>query len=99
MALVSSWYGEPGCRVSWDFLTLLTEDLPLQMYLRLRAVVLSPVGATEVPTAAHEHKHEVWTGCLNCCYIKSQNPKLVWIGRNLKVHLIPPPAMGRVTFH
>lgn len=48
--------------MSWDFLTLLTEDLPLQMYLWLRVVVLSPVRATEVPAAAHEHKQNMKFG-------------------------------------
>lgn len=62
MVLISSWYGKPVCSVSWDFLTLLTEDLPLQRYLRLRAVVLSPVRATEVSAAAHEHKQNMRFG-------------------------------------
>lgn len=48
VALFPSWCGKPVCAVSWDFLTLLTEDLPLQMYSWLRAVVLSPVRTAEV---------------------------------------------------
>lgn len=57
-ALVSSWYDKPVCSVSWDFPTLLTQDLPLQIYLELRAIVPSSLSmrATEVPAAAHEHK-------------------------------------------
>lgn len=27
------------------------------------------------------------------------NPRLVWIGKDLKAHLIPYPAVGRDTFH
>lgn len=30
---------------------------------------------------------------------KFQNPRLTWLGRNLKAHLFPPLAMGRYTFH
>lgn len=41
--------------VSWDFVTLLTDDFPL-LYLCLRAVVPSPVRAAEVSVAAPEHK-------------------------------------------
>lgn len=53
VAPFSFWYGKPVCVVSWDFITLLTDNLPLQLYLGLRAVVLSPVRAAEVP----EHKY------------------------------------------
>ena len=34
-----------------------------------------------------------------CGIIKSQNYRLVWAGGDLKTHLVPPPAVGRDTFH
>lgn len=27
------------------------------------------------------------------------NPRLMWVGKDIKTHLVPPPAMGRYTFH
>lgn len=30
---------------------------------------------------------------------RSQNPRMVWFGKDLKAHLIPHPAMGRDSFH
>ena len=30
---------------------------------------------------------------------ESQNPSLVWVGRDFKAHPAPTPAMGRDTFH
>ena len=29
----------------------------------------------------------------------SQNHRMVWVGRDLKDHLVPTPVMGRDTFH
>ncbi|KAM4755607.1 farnesyl pyrophosphate synthase isoform 2-T2 [Cyanocitta cristata] len=49
--------------------------------------------------------HRAW--CLHCdvgtfledCVNKSQNHRLVWVGRDIKDHLVPLPCHGRDTFH
>lgn len=49
------------------------------------------------------HLRCLFSICIICIifilFFKSQNPRMVWVGRDLTDHLIVPPPMGRDAFH